>query len=58
MNIQVLDVLWDYTKKDYHTWVYKEEEINKILPFVAMVRECNRKVQDRYIFFKIYFCLK
>jgi|TARA_B110000240_G_C13497259_1_gene452210 sugar (pentulose or hexulose) kinase len=23
--------LWDYTKKDYHTWVYKEE-INKILP--------------------------
>ena len=23
--------LWDYTKNDYHTWVYKEE-INKILP--------------------------
>ena len=23
--------LWDYTKKDYHSWVYKEE-INRILP--------------------------
>lgn len=23
--------LWDYAKKDYHTWVYKEK-INKILP--------------------------
>ncbi|QLE00423.1 carbohydrate kinase [Galbibacter sp. BG1] len=23
--------LWDYSKKDYHTWVYKEE-IHKILP--------------------------
>ncbi|WP_026809966.1 FGGY-family carbohydrate kinase [Arenibacter latericius] len=26
--------LWDYTKKDYHDWVYKEE-INKILPKIV-----------------------
>ena len=26
--------LWDYSKKDYHSWVY-QEEINKILPPVA-----------------------
>jgi len=26
--------LWDYTKKDYHEWVYKEE-LNKILPTIV-----------------------
>ncbi|GAL62583.1 FGGY-family carbohydrate kinase [Algibacter lectus] len=26
--------LWDYTKKDYHSWVYKEE-LHKILPTIV-----------------------
>ena len=26
--------LWDYTKKDYHSWVYKEE-LHKILPIIV-----------------------
>jgi L-fuculokinase len=41
--------LWDYEKKDYHTWVYKENIHEKLAPIVSTEISVNKNINGKNI---------